>query len=149
MCGPAGSGKSTVARELEAQGFSRLSFDDESWRRGFRTMPLPEDLHRTIERDLRKRLVTLVGEGCDVVLDFSFWSRQMRDEYRRLLMPLGVEPETLYVQTPRAVALARVDARRAAHGDDFQLPAELAATYFDAFEPPGPDEGPLTVIRNS
>ena len=27
MCGPAGSGKSTVARQLEQQGMTRLSFD--------------------------------------------------------------------------------------------------------------------------
>jgi dephospho-CoA kinase len=30
MCGPAGSGKSTVARQFERQGMIRLSFDQEA-----------------------------------------------------------------------------------------------------------------------
>lgn len=40
MCGPAGSGESTVARLLEAQGRTRLSYDQEAWNRGLRVMPL-------------------------------------------------------------------------------------------------------------
>ena len=31
MCGPAGSGKSTYARGLEARGYVRVSFDGEAW----------------------------------------------------------------------------------------------------------------------
>jgi shikimate kinase len=37
MCGPAGSGKSTVAREYEQQGMVRLSFDQEASPAGERT----------------------------------------------------------------------------------------------------------------
>lgn len=42
MCGPAGSGKSTVARRLEAGGMTRLSYDQEAWNRGLRDMPLSD-----------------------------------------------------------------------------------------------------------
>ena len=42
-----------------------------------------------IEEKLRARLIQLVQQGADVVLDFSFWSRQMRDEYREILRPWG------------------------------------------------------------
>jgi predicted kinase len=90
MCGPAGSGKSTVARQLERQGMTRLSFDREARSRGITTMPLPEGVHRDIEHVLRARLANLVRAGSGVVLDFSFWSRHMRDEYRRFLRPFGV-----------------------------------------------------------
>lgn len=41
MSGPAGSGKSTVARRYERQGMTRLSLDREAWSRGITTMPLP------------------------------------------------------------------------------------------------------------
>jgi predicted kinase len=146
MCGPAGSGKSTVARHYERQGMTRLSFDQEAWSRGITAMPLPDDVHRDIERVLRARLVELVRAGADVVLDFSFWSRAKRDEYREFLKPFGVVPETVYLATDRATVLQRVSARSAQHGDDFQLAAELAARYFDHFEPPTADEGPMTVI---
>ena len=63
----------------------RLSFDVEMWHRGIATVPLPPDVRDLIEADLRARLLELVAAGSDVVLDFSFWSRRMRDDYRRLL----------------------------------------------------------------
>lgn len=125
----------------------RLSFDQEAWDRGLRVMPLAEDVHQQIEVELRRRLVSLVEAGRDVVLDFSLWSRQMRDEYRSLLRPLGVEPETIYLATPKEVAMARVRARKADHADAFQLTEELAAAYFDHFEVPTDDDGPLVIIR--
>ena len=146
MCGPAGSGKSTVARHMEEEGFVRLSFDQEAWARGIRHMPLPEDVHRDIENRLRRRLVELVVDGRDVVLDFSFWSRAMRNEWRRVLEPFGVTPEVIYLSTDRATCLGRVAARTRAHGDDFVLDATTAAAYFDHFEPPDLGEGLVTVV---
>jgi len=101
MCGPSGSGKSTYAQRFESEGMVRLSFDVEMWRRGFSTVPLPQDVRDEIEAGLRARLLELVAEGTDVVLDFSFWSRRMGDDYRRLLEPTGVVPETFYLATDR------------------------------------------------
>ncbi|PJI52326.1 hypothetical protein CTI14_44210 [Methylobacterium radiotolerans] len=62
MCGPAGSGKSTYARGLEAQGLTRLSFDVEMWRRGITDVPLPLALRDEIEAGLRARLLELVAQ---------------------------------------------------------------------------------------
>lgn len=146
MCGPSGSGKSTYARRLEDEGAVRLSFDAEMWRRGTSTVPLPPDVRDEIEAGLRARLLELVAAGTDVVLDFSFWSRRMRDDYRALLEPSGVVPETVYLATDRDTVLGRMRARRGNHADDFVLTDDLVAHYFDHFEPPTPDEGPLTVI---
>jgi len=126
---------------------ARLSFDQEAWSRGITTMPLPQDVHRDIERMPRARLVDLVRAGSDVVLDFSFWSRRMRDEYRELLRPFGIVPETVYLATDRDTVLRRIDARAALDGDDFKISTELAAFYFDHFEIPTAAEGPLTVRK--
>jgi predicted kinase len=147
MCGPAGSGKSTYARRLESEGMARLSFDGEMWRRGISTVPLPPALRDEIEAGLRARLLELVAAGTDVVLDFSFWSRRMRDDYRTLLEPTGVVPETIYLATDRDIVLERVRARRGSHPDDFVLTEAVAAEYFDHFEPPTPEEGPLQIVR--
>ncbi len=76
MCGPAGSGKSTVAQRYERRGMTRLSFDQEAWSRGITTMPLPPDVHRDIEGLLRARLVELVRAGADVVAEA--WRRAGR-----------------------------------------------------------------------
>jgi predicted kinase len=147
MCGPSGAGKSTYARRLEAEGMVRLSFDVEMWHRGISTVPLPPDVREEIEADLRARLLELVTAGADVVLDFSFWSRRMRDDYRTLLAPTGVVPETIYLATDRDTVLSRMRARRGRDSDDFVLPEELVVRYFDHFEPPTPEEGPVTVVR--
>jgi predicted kinase len=147
MCGPAGSGKSAVARQYERQGMIRLSFDQEAWSRGITAMPLPDRVRDEIERALRARLAELVQAGSDVVLDFSFWSRRTRDDYREFLKPLGIVPEIVYLATDRTTVLQRVSARAAQSGDDFQLSPELAAFYFDHFEAPTADEGPLTIIQ--
>ena len=99
-----------------------------------------------IEGHLRSRLVSLIDQGYDVVLDFSFWSRAMRDEWRALVEPRGVRPEIIYLATPREVVLERVRRRAGAHRDDFRLDEATAARYVDGFEPPTADEGPLTVL---
>src|SRR5699024_8250449 len=147
MCGPAGSGKSTWARRLEADGTVRLSVDAEAWARGHRTMPLPDDVEAEIVEALQRRLLDEVAAGRDVVVDLSFWSREMRDRWRELLSPTGIVPEIVHVTARRATALARIAARGAGHGDDFRLEPEVAARYHDHFEPPTADEGPLTVVR--
>jgi predicted kinase len=147
MCGPAGSGKSTVARRYVLQGMTRLSLDLEASSRGITEMPRLPQVHLDIERVLRARLEQLVRARADVVLDFSFWSRRVRDEYRELLKPFGVVPETVYLAADRATVLQRISARAARDGDDFAISTELAAFYFDHFEVPTAAEGPLTVIN--
>ena len=147
MCGPAGAGKSTRAKALERAGMVRLSFDVEAWRRGITTMPLSKAVRDDIEQHLRSQLLDLVAGGVDVVLDFSFWSREMRDDYRRLLAPTGAIAETLYLATDRATILERVAARRTNHADDFELDESIADRYFEQFEPPTPAEGPLTIVK--
>ena len=147
MCGPSGSGKTTYARGLEAEGLVRLTFDALLWERGVTAVPPPAEVRAEVDAELRARLLALVAEGRDVVCDFSFWSREMRDSWRALLAPTGVVPETVYLATDRATVLERVRARAGTHADDAVLTDELAAAYVDHFEPPTPDEGPLTVVR--
>jgi hypothetical protein len=60
--------------------------------------------------------------------------------------PSGQVLRTPAPAADRATALQRVAARAAQAGDDFQLSPELAARYFDQFEMPTTDEGPLTVL---
>jgi len=146
MCGPAGSGKTTRARALENEGFVRLSIDTEAWARGLREQPLPDEVAVEIETHLRNRLIALIREAADVVVDYSFWSRRKRSEYRDLIEHLGSTVVTLYVDTPRDVALARVADRSGSHVDAVVLTPSQAESYYDHFEVPTQDEGPLIVV---
>lgn len=125
----------------------RLSVDVEAFARGHRTMPLPDEVQREIVVGLKQRLLELVRADQDVVVDLSFWSLAMREEWRALLAPTGVVPEIVHVVADRETILARLEARNAEHADAYRLPPELAAQYVDHFEPPTPAEGPVTVVR--
>ena len=146
MCGPSGAGKTTYAVRLEEAGMVRLSFDSHLWARGIRSGEVDPAVRAEIRELLRAELVELVAAGRDVVLDFSFWSHDMREEWRVLLAPLGVVPETIHLATDRETVLERVRARSGAHADDFPVALDTAATYVDRFEAPTPEEGPLRVV---
>ncbi|MEG3616011.1 ATP-binding protein [Isoptericola haloaureus] len=146
VCGPAGAGKSTYARALGRAGYVVLSFDREAWARGLRSHPLSDRDAAALHRSLQARLVELVATGERVVVDTSFWSRALRDRYRDLVRPLGVEAEVHYLDTPRDVVLARLAARRHGGPDDVLVPPDRAAAYLDGFQAPTPDEGPLVVL---
>lgn len=117
MCGPSGAGKTTYARGLEEAGWARLSFDSHLWARGIRSGDVDPAVREEIRLLLRDELRELVDGGRDVVLDCSFWSRAMRDEWRELLGEQEIEPETIHLAT--------------------------ADGYLDRFEAPTREEGPL------
>ncbi len=146
MCGPAGSGKSTYARGLEAQGYVVLSFDGEAWALGHRTHPIDDDARSDVNRELREKLVASVKQEKHVVVDSSFWSRASRDEFRRLLAPLGVVPVVYYLDTRRSILLSRLAQRENSGPDDITVSRERAIAYIDGFETPTPDEGPLRIV---
>lgn len=143
MCGAAGSGKTTTARALEAEGFTRLSIDAEACARGWLGV-ITREQAAVIDAELRERLDCLLAEGRDVVLDYSFSTAAMRDAFRGRL-PVH-DPVTVFVRTPRATALARLSRRAEAGGDGVVIDPAAAAAYFDDFEVPTPAEGPLVVI---
>jgi predicted kinase len=113
MCGVAGSGKSTHAKELERLGWLRLSIDVEAWRRGHRAMPLPIELTDDIRAQQRQALLSAVRDGRDVVVDYSFWSRDQRDDYRRLARDAGASVEVHYCPVAAEVAHRRITERNA------------------------------------
>lgn len=148
MCGVAGSGKSTYARALEEEGWLRLSIDVAAWRRGHRELPLPVELTDDIRAQQRQALVHAVREGRDVVVDYSFWSRAQRDDYRRLARDAGAEVEVAYCPADPETARRRIERRNDGprSPDTYTVEAETLSSYLEGFEAPGPDETDVRVI---
>ena len=80
MCGPAGSGKSTLAKKFESTGMTILSYDEESFKRGLNEHPLPQEVLEDIKTYLDEKLISFIMQNIDIVLDYSFWSREMRNQ---------------------------------------------------------------------
>lgn len=81
MCSPAGAGKSTLAKKIESTGMTILSYDEESFKRGFNEHPLPQEVLKDIKTYLDEKLISLIMQNIDIVLDYSFWSREMNIFY--------------------------------------------------------------------
>lgn len=147
MCGPAGSGKSILAKKFESQEMTVLSYDEESFKRGLTRHPLSDDVLQEIKTDLDEKLILLIAQKKDIVLDYSFWSKEMRMEYISLLKKYDIEPTIYYVKTPKGICLERIRNRKGNHPNEILLTVETASKYYDQFQPPTVDEGEVIVVK--
>jgi predicted kinase len=154
MCGVAGAGKTTYAQSLEAVGYVRLSIDEVIWDRfgrfGVDYDPARYDEYTAIaEAALRERLIALVRQGRDVVVDRSFWQRAARDEYKAFLAEAGAQSELVYLKLEREQLRERLAARAARFDANaaFPITDDILDRFLAGFEEPH-GEGE-TVIRSS
>ena len=136
LCGLPGSGKTTVARQLEADlGAIRFSPDDWMLRLDVDLFDQAargriESLQWDLARDLLRR-------GQIVVIEWGVWSRSERYELRDAARQLGVPVELRYLDAPLDVLLERVRNRGE---DSVELTYEHLLEYTAMFEPPDDEE---------
>ena len=147
MCSPAGAGKSTLAKKIESTGMTILSYDEESFKRGFNEHPLPQEVLEDIKTYLDEKLISLIMQNIDIVIDYSFWSREMRNEYILLLKKYDIELKIYYIKTPKEVCMERIRKRNGNHQNDIILTEQTAFTYYDHFQPPTDEEGEVIVVE--
>ncbi len=139
MCGPPGSGKTTLARRLKVQ-LSAISFSPDEWLTQLGTEmdhPLREPLG-----DLQWWLAQeLLAKGQTVIMESGHWMRAERDEKRLVARALGVPVELQYLPVPLEELHRRVTQRTAelAWGSYPLTPKELDK-WIAFFEPPDADE---------
>ncbi|MER5640510.1 ATP-binding protein [Kitasatospora sp. NPDC002227] len=144
MCGPPGAGKTTHAKALERWGYVRLSIDEVVWERlGGRDagVVLPQAewdaLKEEVRAEQRLRLVELIRDGRDVVVDYSFWSRAAREDYKTLVESHGARWQLLHLKADRATLERRIAARNLESGPNaVTLDAALFDRYLANFEEP-------------
>lgn len=140
LCGLPGSGKTTLAKQLERDAAAlRLTPDD--WMDRLRFDGYDEAARARVEAlqwDIAARALTL---GINVVLDFGFWSKQERDEFRARAKALGADAEVRFLDVPRAELLRRLKLRNAALPPGaFHVGEANLDDWSRLFQPPTADE---------
>ena len=151
MCGVAGSGKTTFAQRLEQGGFVRLSIDEEIWAANGRygidyPVEMYEQLKAEAELKLRNELMILLKEKRSVVIDFSFWQRKRRDEYKKLIEDARGEWKLIYLKVhPNELRQRlRIRSQRFDANAAFTITDEILNSYLDGFEVPS-GEGEVVI----
>jgi predicted kinase len=144
LCGKTGSGKTTFARQLEAERRAfRLSLDELMLPLFGEQLPRPEFERRsnTCQELLLGISERLLSFGTSVVLDWGFWSKAGRSAVRTRLNATGARCSLLYFALPDEQIWARLRTRNA------QLPPgtyEISEAMFQQFngwfEPPDAEE---------
>ena len=139
MCGPPGSGKTTIARRLEVQ-LSAISFSPDEWLTQLdlgMNHPLREPLG-----DLQWRLAReLLAKGQNVIMESGHWMREERDEKRLAARALGVQVELQYLPVPLEELHRRIAQRTAERvRASYPLTPEELDKWIAVFEPPDASE---------
>lgn len=144
MVGLPCSGKTTLARQLEQQ-YSALRLTPDEWHTALFGYDAEEEQHDTrhglIEAmlwDIAARALVL---GVNVILDFGFWAKVEREDYRARARQLGAGSEIHFPDVPEAELLERLAVRNAHPSQGtFPIPEAMFKTWLIIYQPPGPDE---------
>jgi predicted kinase len=141
LTGLPGSGKTTYARR-ELAGAVRVSLDDlRLMMSGVAYDPRYEPLVAAAADALLEALLARAGtERFDVVFDATNVTREWRARAVAQARRHGVEPHSIYLAVPLAVASARNRAR------ENIVPDEVMRRFCERLEPPSPDEGFATIV---
>lgn len=100
-----------------------------------------DDYHHKIEQfmwNIAKRSLIL---GCNVILDFGFWTREERYECYSIAKKLHVDFQMHYMDTDISVILSRLEYRNQNTDDySFVIPIDEMKKYISIFEIPSQEE---------
>jgi len=140
ICGLPGSGKTTLARQLEVEYMALRLTPDEWMARivGDGYDEAKRAIVETIQWEIAERLLSL---GVNVILDYGFWGRSERDDFRARAKALGARAMVKFLDASREELLQRLAVRNAAlPADTFHVNEEQLDLWISWFQIPTADE---------
>lgn len=140
FCGLPGAGKTTVAKQLQAQGRGvRLNTDE--WQHVIAGGHGDDDFHERLQAQLRRHGLDLLAAGVDVILEDGLWRAEERAELFALVRAAGARIEFHVFDLSADELWRRLESRNreARFGDHPVSRAELNQ-WVALFEPPSPAE---------
>lgn len=153
MCGVSGSGKTFFSRELEKNGYVRLSVDELLWELyGPMSHRVPLEEQRVMiagaMEELRRQMATHLEAGERVVVDATFCKRAKRRSFVEFCRNRGAEPLFVYMKAGLPLLKERMKRREGRGPNDQIVPSERLSLFFSNFESPGADENFITVAES-
>ncbi|MGD8862547.1 MAG: ATP-binding protein [Myxococcales bacterium] len=149
VCGLPGAGKTRFAREL-ARDRGAVCFSADEWVLSLYGPGLPVarfgEFKARVWEQIWRVAARLLELGVSVVLDFSFYLRSDRADFRRRAAAAGADFRIYYLECSVDVARARVQARNRRPGmDTFSIGARDFDQLVALLEPPSRQEEPDVV----
>ena len=144
MVGLPCSGKTMLAQKLESeQSALRLTTDEWPVRLFGQDAKEPEHdtRHNLIEAMLWNIASRALELGTNVILDFGFWAREEREDYRLRAKRLGASSEVHFLDVPEDELLRRLAVRNSQPSQaSFHIPEEMMKPWIAFFQRPTSDE---------
>ncbi len=144
VCGLPGSGKTTLAKQIEAER-QAIRFSPDEWIEAILADPLDK-----VERDrLRDPVENLQWEiaqghlqkGLTVILENGFWAEEERSAYALLAVESGARVELYYLEASQDLLWQRILKRNEElENKTFAMTREEVEYGWRLFQPPTPDE---------
>ncbi|HXQ32833.1 MAG TPA: AAA family ATPase, partial [Anaerolineales bacterium] len=79
--------------------------------------------------------------GTNVILDFGFWAREEREDYRLRAKDLGASSEVHFLDVPKDVLLRRLAVRNSHPSQaSFHISEQSMIPWIEFFQRPTPEE---------
>jgi predicted kinase len=144
MVGLPCSGKTTLALKLETERSAlRLTPDEWQVRLFGQDAEEPEHdvRHTLIETMLWNIASRALVLGTNVILDFGFWAREEREDFRLRAKQLGASSEVHFLDVPQEELIRRLAVRNSQLlQGSFHIPEDMMKPWIASFQRPTPDE---------